>query len=293
MGLKAVQRDMHALGYGPRVRPVVPCVPSEERKKFARDMLAKPAYLKRLVFSDEHWVTCNDHSGRTQWCKKGEKPMPRVQKARRNVPAMQIWCAFGYNWRSHLVFLPRPEMIPKMTATRPVYITQPIPKHESPAAKLARVKAKKKAVVQRKKAHAKWQKLKAEDKKKRDALKKWTMNSARYLDMCITPKVLKDMKRLNLVYQQDGASCHTSNAVKAAFQKAGVEICPWFSHSPDMAPPENYWAYLDREVSKLAPRTYAELMAATKKVWEETPVEVMNNFQASFEGKCRKVAITG
>lgn len=66
-----------------------------------------------VVFSDEHWVTTNDHTTRTMWVPKAKNgkrsvlPIPRVRKSRFNIPSVMIWAAIGVGFKSSLVFLPR------------------------------------------------------------------------------------------------------------------------------------------------------------------------------------------
>lgn len=66
---------------------------------------------KLFVFSDEHYVTTNDHTCRTMWVKKGDKHslVPRVKKSRYNIPSVMIWAAIGYNYKSPIVFIHKKE----------------------------------------------------------------------------------------------------------------------------------------------------------------------------------------
>jgi transposase len=62
--------------------------------------------VSKLVFSDESWLCCNENTGKIQWCKRGEKPLPREKKARWNVPSVMVWGAIGKGFKSKLVILP-------------------------------------------------------------------------------------------------------------------------------------------------------------------------------------------
>lgn len=73
-----------------------------------------PSVMKRIVFSDEHFITTNDHTTRTMWVLKKsangarkEQPVPRIRKSRYNVPSVMIWAAIGVDFRSTLVFIPK------------------------------------------------------------------------------------------------------------------------------------------------------------------------------------------
>lgn len=70
--------------------------------------------FKRLVFSDEHWITTNDHTTKSMWVprtlnRKARRAalVPRVRQSRYNIPSFMIWAAIGVGWRSELVFIQR------------------------------------------------------------------------------------------------------------------------------------------------------------------------------------------
>lgn len=96
------------------VRPLRPFDSQESvaaRRKLKRTF--KRAHNRLLVFSDEHWVTTNDHTTRTMWIpkavngKRAMKAIPRVRKSRFNIPSVMIWAAIGVGFKSQMVFLPR------------------------------------------------------------------------------------------------------------------------------------------------------------------------------------------
>eukprot|EP00742_Colponemidia_sp_Colp-10_P013372 GILJ01015103.1.p1 GENE.GILJ01015103.1~~GILJ01015103.1.p1 ORF type:complete len:345 (+),score=17.85 GILJ01015103.1:573-1607(+) len=109
-----VHRDLAAT-HDVVVRPLQPfdCDRSKElRRKLKRTHLRTDPSV--FIFSDEHFVTTNDHTTRTMWLPKSApgkkrvlKPIPRVRKSRFNVPSIMIWAAIGVNYRSPLVFLPK------------------------------------------------------------------------------------------------------------------------------------------------------------------------------------------
>jgi predicted transcriptional regulator len=78
-----------------------------KRKDFAKKNEKKnEAWRKRLVFSDEHYVTTNDKSCRIQWCESAADATRRVNERRQNIPHFQIWACVGINYRSEIVFFP-------------------------------------------------------------------------------------------------------------------------------------------------------------------------------------------
>jgi hypothetical protein len=108
---KTVVRDIKRIGGKRRVRPFATTLDKDEeaaRLKFAKKSLRQsPAYTARIVFSDESWITTNDHSGRFQWVLEGEAVLPREMKSKWNVAATQIWAAVGVGCRSSLVVFPK------------------------------------------------------------------------------------------------------------------------------------------------------------------------------------------
>lgn len=116
LGVKAcratVHRDMKAT-HDAVVRPLRPfdCAHSKEMRR-----KLKKRYVKTdpgvFVFSDEHYVTTNDHTTRTMWLpkaqkgkKRAQKAIPRIRKSRFNIPSIMIWAAVGKDYKSPLVFI--------------------------------------------------------------------------------------------------------------------------------------------------------------------------------------------
>lgn len=100
-------RDLRRCGLRSYVRPAVPTRRTEDRdrrKAFARKQLLLDH--KRLAFSDESWLTCNELTGRNQWAKKRSDVLPRERRARWNVASVMVWATFGHNYRSELVVFP-------------------------------------------------------------------------------------------------------------------------------------------------------------------------------------------
>lgn len=99
-----------------RVRPKQPF--DGEHCVLLRKALKRKANRMRgwdkYVFSDEHWITVNDHTTRTQWVVKRadgtinrEDLVPIIRRSRYNIPSFMVWAAIGVNFKSRLIFIPR------------------------------------------------------------------------------------------------------------------------------------------------------------------------------------------
>lgn len=101
-----VRRDLASRGWRTLVRPRHPNLrDAGKRLTFARLWMNCDA--RKIVFSDEHFVSTNDNTLRTMLVGPGERPLPREVQRRQNVPNFQIWAAIGYGWRSELVIFPK------------------------------------------------------------------------------------------------------------------------------------------------------------------------------------------
>jgi hypothetical protein len=76
------------------------------------------------------------------------------------------------------------------------------------------------------------------------------MDSAEYIQVLENHLLLylRRFHRIPLVYQQDNAAIHRSNATKAWFNQCRIELLEWPVRSPDCNPMENVWAIPVRRV---------------------------------------------
>ena len=107
---RTIQRELHHLGYHPYVRQKVPTrsqVDLQKRRAFGKRMRSVPAkYRKRLVWSDESWLSCVERTGKVHWAKKKANVLPLEVKCRWNVPSVMIWGAVGMGFKSELIIFP-------------------------------------------------------------------------------------------------------------------------------------------------------------------------------------------
>jgi len=75
-------------------------------------------------------------------------------------------------------------------------------------------------------------------------------------------------------FQQDGAPCHQTRAVKDWLQSNNISLIgPWPGNSPDLNPIEHCWVQVKRKVAAHNPTSLHALTEAIKTVWvkEITP----------------------
>lgn len=110
LSVRQIQRQLNEAGLTAYVRTPVPTRASHDvaqRKAFAAVLRQWPRHkLRRIVFSDESWLTCCEQTGRMMWAKSRAEVLPLERKCRWNVPSMMIWACVGYNFKSPLVILP-------------------------------------------------------------------------------------------------------------------------------------------------------------------------------------------
>lgn len=110
----------------------------------------------------------------------------------------------------------------------------------------------------------------------------WTVNSDTYEDF-VLPRVqgfveqLRDLRPdLDIHFMHDGSAVHTSYQTTDNLDGMSFPVVPWASHSPDLNPIENLWAYMklwidDRYVTE--DLTRQELIRVVKEAWEAIPEE--------------------
>lgn len=104
---RQVSREIRVCGMKSYVRPRTPTRRHKDvaaRREFARREIRKNH--RRLVFTDESWLSCNEATGRRQIAKSRKDVLAIERKSRWNLPCIMIWAAVGYNYKGPLVILP-------------------------------------------------------------------------------------------------------------------------------------------------------------------------------------------
>lgn len=118
-----------------------------------------------------------------------------------------------------------------------------------------------------------------------------TINGATYLEV-LQDKLPQFMAIQGCdSFQQDGAPCHQTKAVKDWLQRSNINLVgPWPGNSPDLNPIENCWAVLKRKVAEKNPTSIASLKDAIKTVWvKEISPELCQKLSDSMQSRIASV----
>jgi DDE superfamily endonuclease len=258
--LSTITRDAHALGYTSYVRDKIPFRPLQQKKRKAfcsNNRYSDRAYVRRLIFSDEHSITNNDNSSHKMWAKKKSRALPRQVKSKFNAVSSMFWSAIGYNYKGPIVWM-------EFKETRRQIV--------KPKGRPGKNKKAKKAQY------------------KNVTITKSNLNTDRYIEHVLKHEAFnKKLKNKRTIFMQDGARPHTSIATKNWLARNKVNhIDDWPANSPDLNPIEQVWADLNREVAKRGwPGNVEDLKRMVEDVWKDYPMSKINNYVMSFVDKCR------
>src|SRR5258705_11307882 len=75
------------------------------------------------------------------------------------------------------------------------------------------------------------------------------LNAVKYQDilrMRLLPSIDALRPLRDVIFQQDGATCHTAKTTKRCLAEHQIQTLPWPSNSPDLRPIENVWGILKK-----------------------------------------------
>jgi hypothetical protein len=118
-----------------------------------------------------------------------------------------------------------------------------------------------------------------------------TMNSEAYVNVLATHFIPWVRNGPGVIFQQDGASCHTSLYTTWWLETHGIQVLDWVSQSPDLNPIENLWDHLDCQIRKRKPSPVSmqDLINAVRDEWAKISVETVRNLILSLPRRVEAV----
>lgn len=107
------------------------------------------------------------------------------------------------------------------------------------------------------------------------------------------PSLQEEKGLLGFVFQQDGATCHTSKNMKLWLAQRLRLLNFWPANSPDLNPIEHLWGVLKRTVAASNPKTLEELKNVLQEVWNAIDQGMINRLVTSFRHRLILVARNG
>ena len=121
-----------------------------------------------------------------------------------------------------------------------------------------------------------------------------TVNAQKYqniLEEHLIPSIQQFGSMNELIFQQDGASCHTAKSTKKWLDDNGngMTVMDWPSSSPDLNPIENLWGNIKRKLRINRPKTVQELKNKIELIWSQISTEECANLYNSMGKRMRCV----
>lgn len=111
------------------------------------------------------------------------------------------------------------------------------------------------------------------------------MNAPKYQDV-LENELIPSIRELHpdghVIFQQDGASCHTAQSTKKWFQRQKLTVLPWPANSPDLSPIESLWGIMKKRLRNERPTTIHELKSKISLIWNSITVEECQNLMNSM-----------
>jgi hypothetical protein len=116
-----------------------------------------------------------------------------------------------------------------------------------------------------------------------------SINAEKYIENCSTLGFIDELDeqrgQFEWIFQQDGATCHTTADVLDWLEMFCDVLQGWPSNSPDLSPIEICWAVLKRMVSLMNPQTIPQLKECLLNAWDAISQTSIDNLCKSFRAR--------
>lgn len=121
-----------------------------------------------------------------------------------------------------------------------------------------------------------------------DGPQAYRLTGPAYVRRCLMPIVGHLERDPTLIFQQDGAGCHSNGKRYLAGKKINM-ITNWPARSPDLSPIETIWSELAVSVAGHHAETREELVAAIVLEWSKLETARINSLVLGFRSRVSKV----
>lgn len=120
------------------------------------------------------------------------------------------------------------------------------------------------------------------------------LNSKNYIEMLEQNKIIELLNgrfgEKSYVFQQDGAPAHRANKTRDfLYDKVKMLLgdLHWPANSPDLNVIEHLWGIIKAKIDLTNVTNLDELFIQVQKIWDEIPIEVVNNLIDSFQNRIK------
>ena len=113
------------------------------------------------------------------------------------------------------------------------------------------------------------------------------MNSEAYVNILAQHLIPWIHDHPHLIFQQDGASVHTSTYTTWWTSTHNIQILDWPPQSPDLNPIEHLWDHLDHKIRKRipAPSSKNDLIQIIQEEWAGIELNTLHNLILSLPNR--------